>query len=92
MWQYEDGLCFGSTPTKVSFYARGAQGAEELQFSAASSGDLIEVTLSNAWVNYTIPLTAVDSENGEWKGFVWAASEPAGSIKFYIDDIRWVAE
>ena len=89
---------------KVSFWARGATGAESLEFKTGSDtyyqppepnlfkdtfGNSLRETLSTEWRRYEIPLDGLNTEQ-VISSFVWAAaSEGNAQVTFWIDELRF---
>ncbi len=98
-WGVVDGGFNLSNATKLSFWARGENGGERVQFkmggiagqhpdsAVMSAGTL---TLSDNWEKYEIDLTGRDLSYISG-GFVWVAKGEAGynpeGCTFYLDDI-----
>ena len=82
---------------KVSFWARGENGGENIafkfgiitgkKFSDTGKGAIDGVTLSKDWQRYEIPATGDLSRIKT--GFVWTVAAAGQPIVFYLDDIRW---
>ncbi len=84
--------------TRLSFWARGAQGGERVKFGYGllkddkpypdSAGDERTIRLSSDWKQYTFDLQGKDL--GRIKsGFYWAAAGQGEQLRFYLDDIRY---
>lgn len=87
--------------TQVTFWARGDQGGEYVEFkvgglcnpSQSECDSLKEpvstgvIRLSDVWTQYTIPLTNSDLSN-IGGGFVWVTNDRK-DITIYLDDIRF---
>jgi hypothetical protein len=104
-WQYPANN-FGSSPgyvippgaTKVSFWAKGAVGGEQVGFGVGEeTGSLCDdailvpptlLTLTPAWVHYTVVLPSQSYASGQITAFEWSAG-PQGTITFDVDDIEW---
>jgi hypothetical protein len=84
--------------TKLTFYARGANGGERVEFKYGILGKekpyfdtgsgAINVTLTNQWKQYSIPLGDQDLTRIK-TGFVWALQGQGKPVTFYLDDIRF---
>jgi hypothetical protein len=103
-WGAMGGKAVAAGATKVTFQAAGAAGGESLRFVVGGvnvkgsdpplpNKDAFEVgldvTLTTAWTQYEIPLTAAtyDAVIG---GFAWVAKATSASpVRFYVDDVRW---
>lgn len=104
VWQYPannwgdsaPGLC-AEGATKVTFWAKGAEGGEVVGFSGGGT-DLGETTLTTEWTKYEFNLTATiynaqGDMGGIVAGFLWTMGQgevPAPKT-IYIDHIRWEA-
>ena len=93
--------------TKLTFYARGEKGGEEVEFFVGGIGwpdkpykeslpkiSTGYVTLSKEWKQYSIDLTGKDLSY-VLSGFGWITNAPRNlgrEITFYIDDIRFDKE
>jgi hypothetical protein len=107
-WQYPSnnwggmaGLGIAAGATKVSFYAKGDEGGEVVQFvvggiqaASMSYQDTFKAsateTLTTNWTQYEIALPA--TYGAVLGGFAWAAGAPAdagGPIKFEVDSVEW---
>jgi hypothetical protein len=91
------GLCIAEGAKKVVFKARGEAGGEVVSFSAVGA-ELKDQALTKEWKDYAIDLTGVpynkvNAAGGVNAGFVVVlAATDKVTRKFYVDDIRWVAE
>ena len=90
--------------TKLTFFARGEKGGEQVEFFVGGIGwpdkpykeslpkvSTGYVTLSKEWKEYTIDLTGKDLSY-VLSGFGWVTNAPRNlgqEITFYIDDIRF---
>ena len=107
-WQYPSnnwggmaGLDIAAGATQVSFYAKGMNGGEQVQFVVGgiqASGmayqdsfkATVTETLTTSWTQYSVPLPA--SYGSVLGGFAWSAGAPAdagGPIQFEVDSIQW---
>jgi hypothetical protein len=89
--------------TEASFWAKGAVGGEQLQFSVGSAATLpctdsvistTSVTLTTTWTQYSIPFPApVNYAAGQVNGFTWgvAGAPPGTVVSFYFDNVQWDA-
>jgi hypothetical protein len=104
-WGAKTGRAIASGAQKVSFYAAGAVGGEQLHFAVGGvnvkeSGDPtlvnkdaftaeIDAVLTTEWTRYTIPLNGA-AYDAVIGGFAWVAKTTTPTpVKFYLDDIRW---
>ncbi len=103
-WGGKPGKDVVAGATKVSFYAAGRTGGEEIQFKVGdvntkmddptltykdSFGVSKTFTLTTTWTRYEIPL-----EGAQYTqvigAFAWIATTTSrAGISFYLDDIRW---
>jgi hypothetical protein len=87
----------------VSFWAKGMAGGEVITFQAGGIMNTpstttpytdtfkaqLQVTLTNAWKKYTMPLTGM-TYDAVLGGFCWVANAPnANVIGFYLDGVVW---
>lgn len=89
--------------TEASFWAKGAVGGEQLQFSVGSAAtapctdsviSTTSVTLTTTWTQYSIPFPApVNYAAGQVNGFTWgvAGAPPGAVVSFYFDNVQWDA-
>jgi hypothetical protein len=84
---------------KLTFWARGAKGDEEVtfkfgilgadkKFSDTASGDTSAVKLTKEWKEYTIDLAGKDMSRIK-TGFVWSLAGQGAPVVFFLDDIRY---
>jgi hypothetical protein len=84
---------------RLTFWARGAEGGEKLDFSVgllesdkkysdSTKVDLKGVKLKTEWKQYTIDLKGQDMTRIKTP-FVWALGGRGRSVTFYLDDIRF---
>ena len=92
-----------SGATKITFWAKGEKGGEQIEFFAGGitgdnpdslektyAGTTTVTTLSNSWKKYTIDLASKDLSH-VIGGFGWATNSdnnPNGAT-FYLDDIQY---
>jgi hypothetical protein len=81
--------------TRLSFWARGSRGNEEIKFIVGHDcGDSVNkekiIRLGNTWQNYTIDLTGANLSNitGAF-GFSIDSKAQSGPITFYLDDVQF---
>jgi hypothetical protein len=86
--------------TQLTFWARGAKGGEQIavfkvggvtgRYSDTGTAEIGPVWLTKEWKQYVIDLRDVDLSKISG-GFAWstAASDNAGPIAFYLDEIRY---
>jgi hypothetical protein len=82
----------------LSFWARGAKGTEVVTFvyglvgkgkpNADTSTGKMEVHLTKAWKQYTIPLAGKNMSH-IITGFAWTLGATGSPETFYLDDIRY---
>lgn len=88
--------CLATGATAIAFCARGEKGGEKIQTGGAGVNEA-EITLTDEWKTFTVPLTGVNyntDENGVPTGFVWKvvpAAVPA-ITEFFIDKIQIVKD
>ncbi len=89
-------VCLADGATYINFYAKGAVGGEMVTFSAEGTANL-ELTLTNTWTLYQIPLTGVaynSFASGLATGFFWKVVPPttgtAPVASFQIDSVQYV--
>jgi hypothetical protein len=103
-WGAQPGKPVSPGATKVSFYAIGAKGGEQIQFLAggvnvAGSNPALtyadtfsastQVTLTTSWQQYEVPLTG-DTYSSVIGAFAWSITTTSTDpIAFYVDDIEW---
>lgn len=84
---------------KLSFWARGARGGEEVSFSFGllgrdkkyydtASGKLEKIKLANTWQQYSIDLAGQDLTRIK-TGFAWVLAAAGEPVTFYLDDIQF---
>jgi len=85
--------------TKLTFWARGDEGGEVVNFSLgvlgkdkpfhdSDSAALKDVELTKDWKQYTIDLTGKDLSCIK-TGFVWIVGSKGKPVTFYLDDIQY---
>ncbi len=87
-----------SKANQISFYARGEDGGEKVQFSMGILGrdkkfyDTAKaestITLTKEWKQYTIDLSDRDLSRIK-TGFVWVVAGQGKPLTFYLDDIQY---
>jgi hypothetical protein len=87
-------VCMAAGMTKVMFRAKGKVGGEVVGFGASQAATSY-ITLTNAWAQYSISLANVKYNTdlvGVQPGFFWTidSSKNPGSIRFAVDDIKYV--
>jgi hypothetical protein len=104
-WGTQGGYSIPPGATKITFSAMGKVGGEKVSFVAGYSGSptpatpctdtirgsLGPVTLTTAWMPYTMPLTG-GYTNGVLGAFGWEANAPGAAgttIDFYVDNIEY---
>jgi hypothetical protein len=83
---------------KLTFWARGSEGREQVSFKAGllgsdknypdSSQSAVDVTLTPEWKQYSIDLTGKDLTDIK-TGFCWVVAAKGKPVTFYLDDIRY---
>ena len=83
---------------KLTFWARGAQGGEKVEFGFGlidrdkkyydTTKGKISATLTSDWKQYQIPIGDVDLSRIK-TGFYWTAAGAGAPITFYLDDIKY---
>ena len=84
--------------TKLTFWARGARGGERATFGFGligidhryhdSGAAKVEVALTAAWKQYTLPLAERDLSCIK-SGFYWTVQGQTAPVTFYLDDVRY---
>lgn len=100
-WGMHPGYAIAAGATKVTFFAKGALGGEQVTFLAggiASPGNpyqdtvksQVTATLTADWVGYAIAVTG-QSYTQVLGAFGWTmtATAAAGGSHFFVDGIRW---
>jgi hypothetical protein len=90
-------VCIDPAAKAVSFAAKGGKGGEKVTFAAGGGMQDKEITLSNKWETYFVPLDGVDFntfDTGVVEGFEWkiVPTADAPAIDFAIDNIQWVKD
>jgi hypothetical protein len=90
-------LCDLDAVTRLTFWSRGEQGGEVVEFKVGGADmspfpgrSTGKITLDTPWVQYEIDLTDADLTNATGL-FVWIAVDmdnPDGAV-FYLDDIQF---
>lgn len=84
---------------KLSFWARGDKGGEEVTFQFGllakdkkyfdtATGKLDKVKLTTEWKRYEIDLAGADLSRIK-TAFTWVVAGQGAPITFYLDDIKW---
>ncbi len=84
--------------SRLSFWARGAQGGEKVKFMFGILGRTVkyydtatgslDVTLGSKWHRYSIDVSQMDLSRIK-TGFGWSAAGDGHPIKFFLDDIQF---
>lgn len=88
-----------SAAKKLTFWARGEEGGEKVEFkfgvlgedkkfSDSGSGTTGPLKLTKEWVQYTIDLAGRDLTRIK-TGFVWTLAGQGKPVTFYLDDIKY---
>lgn len=97
-WGDEPGSINVTGATRLSFYARGQEGGERVEFKfgildrskrypdSASGG--IAVTLTREWKRYEIDVSGLDLSSIK-TGFVWSVPGQGRPVTFFLDDIQF---
>ena len=90
-----------SGATKLSFWARGEKGGENVsfsfglldkaKFSDSGKGELNDVALTKDWKQYSIDVSNQDLSRVK-TGFAWIVGAKGEPVTFYLDDIKFEAE
>lgn len=83
---------------KLTFWARGAQGGEKVEFGYGvldrdkkfydTAKGKISTTLTSDWKQYEVAIGDVDLSRIK-TGFYWTAAATGAPITFYLDDIKY---
>ncbi len=84
---------------RLTFWARGEQGGETVDFKFGiiahdkkyfdtAHGELEKMALTSEWRHYEISVEKQDLSRIK-TGFVWSLASPGRPVVFYLDDIRW---
>lgn len=84
---------------KLTFWARGAEGGETVnfvfgllgqdkKFPDSGSGKLEKTVLTKSWKQYSIDLSGVDLSQIK-TAFAWSLAGSGSPITFYLDDIKY---
>ncbi len=98
-WGAQDGGYDLTGAKRLSFWARGEQGGETVDFKFGviprdktyfdtAHGELPNTVLTSQWQYYKIPVEKKDLSR-IMTGFAWSLASPGRSVVFYLDDIRW---
>lgn len=98
-WGDVDGGLDLSAAKRLTFWARGAQGGERVEFklgilgadakfSDTGSGTTGTVGLTNQWTRYAIDLDGRDLRRIK-TGFCWVLAGQGKPVTFYLDDVRY---
>jgi hypothetical protein len=85
--------------TKLTFWARGEEGGEDVSFKLGILGkdakfcdsdqaELPDVILTKDWTQYTIDLAGKNLQRIK-TGFVWVLAANGKPVTFYLDDIQY---
>ncbi|MGI9519971.1 MAG: glycoside hydrolase family 2 TIM barrel-domain containing protein [Pirellulaceae bacterium] len=88
--------------TKLTFWARGAEGGEKMKFGFGLLGrdkthfdtgkkETDEISLTTEWQQYSIDLTDLDLARIK-TGFYWTLAGQGKPLEFYLDDIMFEKE
>jgi len=84
--------CLAPGMTRITFAAKGKVGGEKLTFGASQATPIV-VTLTSSWTQYSISLSGVNYNSdvlGVQPGFFWQTDPANGTIRFALDDIKYV--
>ena len=93
------GLCIQEGATQISFFARGEEGGEVVEFSAVNV--VVPVVLEKFWTQFTIDLEGIDYndfsfESGGVRGafsiVLTRLDDDLLSKTIYIDDVQWLQD
>ena len=97
-WGSEPGGFDLSGATKLTFWARGAEGGEAIKFGfgvigsdkpyADSGKNELQVTLTMEWAEYSLDVSAVSLTRIK-TGFMWVVGGSGKPVIFFIDDATW---
>ena len=98
-WGAQDGGYDLTGAKRLSFWARGEQGGEIVDFKFGvisrdqtyfdtAHGALPNTVLTSEWRRYEIPVEKQDLSR-IMTGFVWSLASPGRPVVFYLDDIQW---
>lgn len=89
-------VCIAEGATNLIFHAKGTKGGEKVAFGAPGVAEDVEMTLTNEWKRYEIPLTGEYNSfaSGVTKGFAIKVTpaDPAEVVEFYVDNILIVKD
>lgn len=84
--------------TKLTWWARGAEGGEKVEFKFGildqqkkffdTANGATVVTLTPEWKQYSIDLTGKDLRRIK-TGFVWVVGDPGKPVTFFIDEVKY---
>ncbi len=84
---------------QLSFWARGDQGGEKVNFSFglldkakysdSAKGEIKDVVLTKEWKRYAIGVAGKDLSDIK-TGFAWVVGGQGAPVRFYLDDIQWL--
>lgn len=84
--------------SKLTFWARGAEGGEKVVFGVGiidtttrwydTTKTTLDVTLTKEWTSYTIPLTDRDLARIK-SGFLWRVATTGKPVVFHLDEVRF---
>lgn len=88
-----------SGATRLAFRVRGARGGEVVSFEFGLIGPekpshdsarraLKDLTLTDEWAEYSIPLAGLDLSRIK-TGFSWVVAGQGAPVVFYLDDVRY---
>jgi hypothetical protein len=91
-----DNVCLAEGATAIAFCARGVAGGEKIQVGGAGVAEA-EITLTNEWALYKVPLTSPDYnsfESGVPSGFDWKVVPAAvpSKVEFFIDKLQFMKD
>ncbi len=97
-WGSEPGGFDVSGASKLTFWARGADGGEIIKFGfgvigadkpyADTAKKELKVTLTKAWTEYTIDVSGLNLSRVK-TGFMWVIGGAGKPVNFFIDDASW---
>lgn len=97
-WGEKDGGFDIKGAAKLTFWAKGEKGGEEIKFEYGilartakffdTARDSMTVKLTRDWKQYSFDLKGKDLSRIK-TGFCWVAAPPAGGVTFFLDDIRY---
>ncbi len=97
-WGDKDGGYDIKGASKLSFWAKGEKGGEEVKFEYGilartakffdTARDSMTVKLTRDWKEYSFDLKGKDLSRIK-SGFCWVIAPPPSGVTFYLDDIRY---